>query len=43
MKTNKLKRILDENYILMTEAKLSYNDIKTLTTYERNVMLDFLK
>ena len=32
----------EENYILMKNINLSYNDINTLTEYERKIMLDLI-
>jgi hypothetical protein len=42
MKTNKIKRKMNENYILMKNLFLSFKDVKKLKNYEKRIMLDLL-
>ena len=42
MKTNKIKRKMNENYILMKNLFLSFQDVKNLKNYEKRAMLDLL-
>jgi hypothetical protein len=42
MKTNKIKRKMNENYILMKNLFLSFQDVKNLKNYEKRIMLDLL-
>jgi hypothetical protein len=42
MKTNKIKRKMNENYILMKNLFLSFQDVKKLKNYEKRIMLDLL-
>jgi hypothetical protein len=42
MKTNKIKRKMNENYILMKNLFLSFQDVKKLKKYEKRIMLDLL-
>jgi hypothetical protein len=42
MKTNKIKRKMNENYILMKNLFLSFKDVKKLKNYEKRTMLDLL-
>jgi len=42
MKTNKIKRKMNENYILMKNLFLSFQDVKKLKNYEMRIMLDLL-
>ena len=42
MKTNKIKRKMNENFILMKNLFLSFDDIKNLKNYEKRCMLDMI-
>jgi hypothetical protein len=42
VKTNKIKRKMNENYILMKNLFLSFQDVKKLKNYEKRTMLDLL-
>ena len=42
MKTNKIKRKMNENFTLMKNLFLSFDDIKNLKNYEKRCMLDMI-